>query len=412
MCRCPPTGSRTGHRGPSGSCADGPGAVSLSHVGQARTQGPPSTTSRRPRPTGYATWCWSGRAGRARPRSLEALLLSSGAINRAGSVTDGTTVSDVEEPEHAHQRSVSLAVAPLVHAGTKVNLLDTPGYADFAGEVRAGLRAADAALFVIAANDPIDGATWRLWRECADVGMPRAVVVTKLDHARADHDGVVAAARTAFGEEVRSVLVPVREGGAMTGGRPPARPGQRRRPPRRADRGDHRGVRGRGPHGPLPGRREGERGVAGRRPGDRDGDRLLPPGAPGLRHHRRGLHRAPRPGGGRLPRPRRAPVAGGLPADRQDRRPADLRPRRAAGGRGREDHQRPVRRPGQRGARLLGPAAPRPAAARVRPRLLVLRRRHRARGPRRRRAHRGAVVPLRPAPGDGDDAWSPATSAA
>ena len=158
-----------------------------------------------------------GPSGSGKTSLVEALLLSSGAINRAGSVTEGTTVSDVEEPELAHQRSVSLAVAPLVHAGTKVNLLDTPGYADFAGEVRAGLRAADAALFVVAANDPIDGGTWRLWRECAEVGMPRAVVVTKLDHPRADHDGIVAAARTAFGDEVRSVLVPVRDGGgAMT----------------------------------------------------------------------------------------------------------------------------------------------------------------------------------------------------
>ena len=83
-----------------------------------------------------------GPSGSGKTSLVEALLLSSGAINRAGSVADGTTVSDVEEPEHAHQRSVSLAVAPLVHAGTKVNLLDTPGYADFAGEVRAGLRAA------------------------------------------------------------------------------------------------------------------------------------------------------------------------------------------------------------------------------------------------------------------------------
>ena len=84
-----------------------------------------------------------GPSGSGKTSLVEALLLASGAITRAGSVTDGTTVSDFEEPEHAHQRSVSLAVAPLVHAGTKVNLLDTPGYADFAGEVRAGLRAAD-----------------------------------------------------------------------------------------------------------------------------------------------------------------------------------------------------------------------------------------------------------------------------
>lgn len=145
---------------------------------------------------------------------VEALLLASGAISRAGTVADGTTVTDHDEAEHAHQRSISLAVAPLVHAGTKVNLLDTPGYADFVGEVRAGLRAADCALFVLAANESVDEATRELWRECGDVGMPRVVVVTKLDHARADVDGVVASARAAFGDRVVPAFV--FEDGALT----------------------------------------------------------------------------------------------------------------------------------------------------------------------------------------------------
>ena len=144
---------------------------------------------------------------------VEALLLESGAITRAGSVADGTTVSDGDEAEHAHQRSVALSVAPLVHAGVKVNLLDTPGYADFIGEVRAGLRAADCALFVLAANETVDEATRELWRECAEVGMPRAVVVTKLDHARADVDTAVASARAAFGDRVVPAFV--MEGGAL-----------------------------------------------------------------------------------------------------------------------------------------------------------------------------------------------------
>ena len=112
-------------------------------------------------------------------------------------------------------RSVSLSVAPVVREGTKVNLIDTPGYADFVGEVRAGLRAADCALFVIAANEGVDDGTRELWRECAAVGMPRAVVVTKLDHARADHDGVVRAAQAAFGEKVLPVYV-LRDGGVVS----------------------------------------------------------------------------------------------------------------------------------------------------------------------------------------------------
>jgi elongation factor G len=72
---------------------------------------------------------------------------------------EGTTVCDFDEAEHRQQRSVGLALAPLIHAGVKVNLLDAPGYIDFVGELRAGLRAADCALFVIAANEGIDEPT-------------------------------------------------------------------------------------------------------------------------------------------------------------------------------------------------------------------------------------------------------------
>lgn len=138
---------------------------------------------------------------------VEALLLHTGAINRAGSTADGTTVCDTEDAERSHGRSISLAVAPLVHRGVKVNLVDTPGYADFVGDLRAGLRAADCALFVVAANEEVDEGTRQLWRECDQVAMPRAVVVSKLDHPRADVDAVVAQAREAFGGKVLPVYL-------------------------------------------------------------------------------------------------------------------------------------------------------------------------------------------------------------
>ena len=147
--------------------------------------------------------CQSGKTS-----LVEALLLASGAVTRAGTVQDGTTVCDFEELEHLHGRSTSLAIAPVRHGGVKINLLDTPGYVEFVGEVRAGLRAADCALFVVAANEQVDASTRELWRECEAVGMPRAVAVTKLDHARADFDGTVAAAREAFGDRVVPAVVP------------------------------------------------------------------------------------------------------------------------------------------------------------------------------------------------------------
>jgi len=147
----------------------------------------------------------------------ETLLVAGGAVTRAGTVAEGTTICDHEEAEQAHGRSMSLAVAPVVHGETKINLIDTPGYADFVGELRAGLRAADCALFVVAANEGIDHAVAQLWRECADVGMPRAVVITKLDHARADYDGVLAQAQEAFGDKVLPLFLPVTEGTEVVG---------------------------------------------------------------------------------------------------------------------------------------------------------------------------------------------------
>ncbi len=157
-----------------------------------------------------------GPSGGGKTTLVEALLVASGVLNRPGSVVDGTTVCDCDEAEISQQRSVGLALASLEHDGVKVNLIDTPGYADFVGELRAGLRAADCALFVIAANEEIDEPTKSLWLECSQVGMPRAVVVTKLDHARANYDNALAAAQQAFGDKVMPLYLPA-GGGSIAG---------------------------------------------------------------------------------------------------------------------------------------------------------------------------------------------------
>src|ERR1700737_5056228 len=107
-----------------------------------------------------------GHSGAGKTTLIEALLVDTGAIQRPGRVEDGTTVSDFDEVEVRQQRSVNLALAPLTHAGVKVNLLDTPGYADFTGDLRAGLRAADAALFTVSPAEGVDGLTRTLWEEC------------------------------------------------------------------------------------------------------------------------------------------------------------------------------------------------------------------------------------------------------
>jgi elongation factor G len=150
-----------------------------------------------------------GHSGSGKTSLVEALLAATGTIQRQGSIEEGTTVSDFDEVEIRQQRSVNLTLAPLVHNGIKVNLLDTPGYADFTGDLRAGLRAADSALFAISATEGIDGLTRMLWEECAAVGMPRAVVITKIDHHRAEFEATLAACRDAFGDAVAPLYLPV-----------------------------------------------------------------------------------------------------------------------------------------------------------------------------------------------------------
>ncbi len=152
-----------------------------------------------------------GHSGAGKTTLVEALLAATGTIQRTGRVEEGTTVCDFDEVEVRQGRSVNLTLAPISHGDIKVNLLDTPGYADFTGDLRAGLRAADSALFAVPATEGVDGLTRMLWEECARVGMPRAVVITKIDHQRADFEAALAACRDAFGEAVAPLYLPVAE---------------------------------------------------------------------------------------------------------------------------------------------------------------------------------------------------------
>jgi elongation factor G len=150
-----------------------------------------------------------GHSGAGKTTLAEALLLATGTIQREGKVEEGTTVSDFDEVEIRQQRSVNLTLVPFTYNGVKVNLLDTPGYADFTGDLRAGLRAADAALFTVSAADGVDGLTRMLWEECAAAGTPRAVVITKIDHQRGDFQEALEACRAAFGDSVAPLYLPV-----------------------------------------------------------------------------------------------------------------------------------------------------------------------------------------------------------
>ncbi|MET8115789.1 elongation factor G-like protein EF-G2 [Streptomyces prasinus] len=161
------------------------------------------------RPTSVRNVVLVGPSGSGKTTLVEALALTAGAVNRAGRVEDGGTVSDYDAIEHRQQRSVQLSLVPVEWDGIKINLLDTPGYADFVGELRAGLRAADAALFVVSASDGVDGSTRMVWDECAAVGMPRAIVVTHLEAARADFTEMTRVCAEAFGGDDPDAVLPL-----------------------------------------------------------------------------------------------------------------------------------------------------------------------------------------------------------
>lgn len=128
-----------------------------------------------------------------------------------------TTTPGYRPPHRGDNRSTQLQVASVSSGEVVLNLIDTPGYADFVGELRAGLRAADAALFVISAADGVDAATRALWHECKQVGAPLAVVLTKLDTGNADFDEAIVACQDAFGEGVMPLGVPQMQPGGDLG---------------------------------------------------------------------------------------------------------------------------------------------------------------------------------------------------
>ncbi len=119
-----------------------------------------------------------------------------------------TTTPGYRAAARAEERSTQLSVAAVASGDVVVNLIDSPGYPDFVGELRAALRAADAAIFIVSAADGVDVGTRRLWHECAEVGMPRAVAVTKLDAGRSDYAQTLEDCQAAFGESVLPLGIP------------------------------------------------------------------------------------------------------------------------------------------------------------------------------------------------------------
>jgi elongation factor G len=152
-----------------------------------------------------------GHNGAGKTTLAEALLASTGAIPRQGRVEDGTTVSDFEPEEVKRHLSVSLAMAPFMVGDVKVNLIDTPGYADFFGEVRAASSVVDLVVVVVSAVEGVEAQTLAAWRHAADLGLSRLVFVNKLDRDRASFDRTLADLQSSFGAGIAPLELPIGE---------------------------------------------------------------------------------------------------------------------------------------------------------------------------------------------------------
>jgi len=150
-----------------------------------------------------------GHGGAGKTSLAEAMLFLSGATKRFGTVDDGHSNLDYDAEEIKRSFSINLALAPVVRSGVKINVIDTPGYADFISDAIAGLEAAEMALFVVDAVSGPQVQTARLWRIAGEMGIARAVFINRLDKEHSDFEGCMAKLTAAFGDRVVPVQLPM-----------------------------------------------------------------------------------------------------------------------------------------------------------------------------------------------------------
>ena len=150
-----------------------------------------------------------GHGGSGKTSLTEAFLYRSGAVTRMGKITEGNTVCDFEEEEIRKQISISTALAPIEWSGHKVNVLDTPGYADFTSEMRAAMRVADLAIFVVSGVEGIEVQTEAAWDYADQLQLPRMVFVNKLDRENSSFRNTLEQMRERFGKAVAPLSLPL-----------------------------------------------------------------------------------------------------------------------------------------------------------------------------------------------------------
>jgi elongation factor G len=158
-----------------------------------------------------------GHGGSGKTSLAEALLYRSGAITRLGKTTDGNTTCDFDEEEIRKGISISTSLAPVEWDGCKLNILDAPGYADFIGEMRAAMRVADLAVFVVSGVEGLEVQTQAAWNHAEELGLPRMVFVNKLDRENSSFRRTLEEMRSTFGKAVAPLALPLGREHEFTG---------------------------------------------------------------------------------------------------------------------------------------------------------------------------------------------------
>ncbi|MBR5381545.1 MAG: elongation factor G [Oscillospiraceae bacterium] len=158
-----------------------------------------------------------GHGGNGKTSLAESMLFMAGATDRLGKTADGNTVSDFDQEEIRRQTSISATTMYVEYNKTKVNIIDTPGYFDFAGEVFQALRVADAGIIVVSAKDGLNVGAEKAWKYLSDMDKPRAIYISKTDEEHADFYRTFEQLRDKFGTSVSPMVAPIMEGEKVTG---------------------------------------------------------------------------------------------------------------------------------------------------------------------------------------------------
>ena len=158
-----------------------------------------------------------GHGGDGKSALCESMLFNTKAITRLGKRADGTTVSDFDDEEKKRQYSIKTSVIPVEYKGSKINVLDNPGYFDFAAEVVQSLRVADAGLICLSAKSGIVVGTEKGWKSLADANLPAMFYISKLDEEHANYFAVLDALRDTFGASVVPLSFPILHGEEAVG---------------------------------------------------------------------------------------------------------------------------------------------------------------------------------------------------